>query len=318
MTVGPHEPGRVFVVGSVNLDVSIRCQRLPAAGETVLGTDIDEQPGGKGLNQAVAAATVVRPIGGGSSRVAVHLVGAVGADASGVALRRFLSDVGVGSDHLATVDAFDTGRAFVAVDANGENQILVVPGANRELSPGGVAAALATVGPRDVVVCSLEIGREAAMSALDAARAGRATSVLNPSPVDGVDGAMLASADLVVANESETEALRDVLGLEGVWPACVVTAGAKGAWVVPPGQHPRPTSSGWPGQHVAAPGNARPVVDTAGAGDCLLGVLAAALADGTPLLGATRAGVAAATDHVRTPGACAAPAPADWRRDPAR
>src|SRR5919205_898376 len=155
----------VTVVGSINLDMIATTDRLPTAGETVGGGVLSQQPGGKGANQAVAAARL-----GGSSR----MIGAVGNDAQGRLMLEALSSAGVDATDVAVLDDDTTGTALIVVDRDGENQIVVCPGANSEFSLEGVEFA-----PDETVLCQLEIGLPVV---LEAARKAQGFFVLNPAP----------------------------------------------------------------------------------------------------------------------------------------
>jgi len=282
--------GRVVIVGSVNVDLVVIASRLPGPGETVTGGDVARYHGGKGGNQAVAAARL-------GARVA--FVGAVGEDDFGAAARAALAAEGIDVSHLATV-ARPTGVALIVVDARAENLIAVAPGANASPTAASVAAALEAlaVGPGDVVLASCEIPPEAVRAALARARAVGATSVLNPAPADGLDPATIALADVLTPNQAElallaaapdagagdVEVLARRLLTRGVGRrSVVVTLGAAGALAVP-GDGP---ATAIPAPHVVS-------VDTTGAGDAFNGALAAGLAAGLPLGAAVRRAVTAA------------------------
>jgi len=298
--------GRVIIVGSVNVDLVVIASRLPGPGETVTGGDVARHHGGKGGNQAVAAARL-------GARVA--FVGAVGEDDFGAVARAALAAEGIDVSHLATV-ARPTGVALIVVDARAENLIAVAPGANASPTTASVAAALEAlaVGPGDVVLASCEIPPGAVRAALAGACAAGATSVLNPAPADGLDPATIALADVLTPNQAElallaaapgagaaaagagagaavpaegapgTETLARRLLVEGAGGrAVVVTLGAAGALVVPAGG----PATAIPAPHVVP-------VDTTGAGDAFNGALAAGLAAGLPLGAAVRRAVTAA------------------------
>lgn len=266
------------MVGSVNLDIVVRADRLPAAGETVMGEAVVRTPGGKGANQAVAAAR---------AGAATELIAAVGHDEVGTELVTFLGEAGVGTAGVARVDR-PTGAAVVTVAADGANAIVVVPGANSDLAPAHVSGVCQ---PGDILVTQLEIPLGTVAEALTGARRAGAVTVLNLSPAHPEAPAALPLADVVVVNDTELTMVEDVLA-DGT--VLVVTRGARGAevrrgdtLVVVPTPRVRP-------------------VDTTGAGDCLLGVMAAWLADGAPLERAVRAGCVAGSIQVTRPGAALA------------
>ena len=256
----------VTVVGSANLDLVAGVERLPAPGETLLGSSYAEFPGGKGLNQAVAAARA-------GARVA--FVGAVGDDDAGRRLIGVASGEGIDVAHLAVDPRRPTGRAMITVADDAENSIVVIPGANAAVD--GVDAPPATV-----VAAQLEVPIDAVMAAFAAARRRGATTVLNPAPAHDIPDGLVELCDVVVPNEHEVELLggADELLRRGAGTV-VVTRGAAGVRVVEAGevtdQPPFPVQP----------------VDTTGAGDAFCGVLAATVAAGAPLAAAVRRAAAA-------------------------
>ncbi|WP_433205586.1 ribokinase [Dactylosporangium sp. CS-047395] len=281
---------KVIVVGSANVDVISRVGRLPRPGETILGRDSESAllPGGKGANQAVAAARL---------GVLTLLFGAVGADAFGAQLRDTLSAEGVGLAHLSTVDGATTGVAQIVVAADGENTIVVSSGANFRFAPAALADLPAVVEPGDVVLLQLEIPVATCLAAAGIARAAGARVVLNaaPSP-EGADpdlADLLDRVDVLVVNETEALAMATEAGAEGNWfavaaalrkqgpDACVITLGADGAVA-------SDDAGDW--HQPAFPVD---VVDTTGAGDAFCGGLAARLAAGGGLNDAVCTGAAA-------------------------
>ena len=298
--------GRVLVVGSVNVDLVVAAPRLPGPGQTVTGGDLARYQGGKGGNQATAAARL-------GARVA--LVGAVGDDEMGRQARSALASEGIDVAGLA-VSSRATGVALIVVDPRGENLITVAPGANDEVHAVHVRTALAALapGPDDVVLVCREIPPDGVLAALEVGRDAGSTTILNPAPADGLDAATLALADILTPNETELALLgglgsargnpetaaRQVLAGQPTdagegdahGRAVVVTLGAAGALIVRAA-----------GAAVAVPAPAVEVVDTTGAGDTLNGALAAGLADGLDLAGAVRRAVAAAALSTTRPGA---------------
>jgi ribokinase len=257
----------VCVVGSANLDLVAVTDRLPGPGETVMGSDYAEHPGGKGLNQAVAAARA-------GARTA--FVGAVGNDDAG---RRLLGVmVADGIDALRVRDAGDvpTGRALIGVSAAGENSIIVVPGANATVAIDSIPTAT-------VVLAQLEVPIDAIVDAFTRARACGATTVLNPAPAQALGPELLSLCDVVVPNEHEAQLLGGVAGLLAAGArAVVVTLGARGAAL-----HTADGSVDIAPFSVVA-------VDTTGAGDTFCGSLSARLALGETIDVALRYASAAA------------------------
>lgn len=268
-------PGGVLVVGSANLDLVATTARHPSPGETLIGHDYSEHPGGKGLNQAVAAARAGSP---------TRFVGAVGRDDAGQTLTRVAAESGVDTSEIADVDA-STGRALILVAESGENSIVVVPGAN-ELCPVGTARA------GEVVLAQLEVPLNTVESTFRTAREVGATTVLNPAPARPLPPELLELVDIIVPNEHELDLLGGVSSLleKGVGTV-VVTLGAEGARV-----HTRDGAVDIPTLSVDA-------VDTTGAGDTFCGYLASGLASGLPLENAARRGCLAAALSTTRSGA---------------
>ncbi|HEX2031302.1 MAG TPA: ribokinase [Actinomycetota bacterium] len=276
----------VVVVGSVNVDLVVRVLRLPAKGETVTGGTFVRAPGGKGANQAAAAARL-----GARTR----FVGLVGPDELGAEARRALDDDGVDVSTLGT-GSRHTGVAGILVDDRGDNLIAVASGANAEVSAAYVDGALAGIDVSSpVVLANLEIPLEAATAAARWAAARGGTFVLNPAPARSLDPSLLARCSVVVANEHEAAALggasMDDLLAAGAG-ALVVTRGRQGADLHRPG---RPTH-----RQLGFPVDA---VDTTGAGDAFCGALAWALGDGRGLEDGVRLAAAAGALACRQVGA---------------
>lgn len=278
MTAQQSPSGKVTVVGSINIDQVVRVERHPLPGETLLGSSITLLPGGKGANQALAAAQL------GAS---VSLIGAVGTDAAAALATELLEAAGVDLGAVRTVDG-DTGLALICVADDGENTIVVIPGANSGMDASAVRAAAAQIAEADVVVLQGEIpagGIEAA------ARLATGRVVLNLAPVVAVDAAVIRSANPLVVNEHEgalvlsqldpeagapagDEALVGALRAQGI-ASVVLTRGAQGA-----------ICSDDAGTFLV-PAPRVNAVDSSGAGDAFVGALSARLADGDTLLNAS-------------------------------
>lgn len=256
----------VCVVGSANLDLVVTAPRLPDPGETVFGTDFHEYPGGKGLNQAVAAARC-------GTRTA--FIGAVGNDDAGYRLTKVLRDESIDTGGLSDVDA-PTGRAIITVDSSGENSIVVVSGAN------GCVADDPPLPRSSVVLSQLEVPIPVIISVFRRARGHGATTILNPAPALELDDELVELTDIMVPNSHEVEALGGTERLFALGcSAVVVTRGAQGVSVTT-------TERTW---HQAAFA-VRPV-DTTGAGDAFCGALASRVAAGIDLRAAVRFAAAA-------------------------
>jgi ribokinase len=294
MSAASGRGGRVIVVGSINVDLVFAVPHLPRPGETVTGGTFARHHGGKGANQAVAAARA-----GGR----VHLVGAVG-EPDGQRSLDALAAEHVGTTGVARIAGAATGHAAVVVGAGGENQIAVAAGANAAVTGdhvGGSLAALA-VAARDVVVLSFELPDPPLLAAVSAARRAGATVVVNPAPARACDRELLRGA-VITPNRHELFSLdvgaatgRDVAARARQVAAAtggpvVTTLGADGALLI----------QGDVFEHFA--GHHVPVRDTTGAGDTLTGVLAAGLAAGAGLRQALRRAVAAAALAVTSAGA---------------
>jgi ribokinase len=297
---------KVTVLGSLNMDISVTVPRLPAPGATVLGDTAQFTPGGKGANQAVAAARL------GAD---VRMIGCVGDDDFGRQLLAALRAEGIDADAVRTVTSVPSGLAMIAVDQAGENLIVVAPGANHQVGPADVAKAAPDDG--GILVISAEIPGPAITQAL-AQTKGRAILNLAPAPANAAELVTTVGENLdwLVVNESEAAAVlgRPVSGLAGAKKAAtdltangprhaVVTAGAHGAALA---------SADAPGGAHTVEGFKVNAVDTVGAGDTFVGALAVAITAGVPPPEALRAAAAAGATAVTRPGAqTAMPHPAD-------
>ncbi|MGW1229005.1 ribokinase [Streptomyces sp. NPDC001478] len=279
---------KVAVLGSTNMDLVAYVDRAPERGETVTGREFRTVPGGKGANQAVAAARA-----GGD----VMMIGAVGDDAYGPLMRENLEHSGVDTDLLHTAEG-PSGTAHIVVDAQGANAIVVIPGANgtvTSLGPGEIAA----IAEADLLLLQLELPLPAVIEGARAAHAQGVRTVLTPSPVRPLPGELLDCVDLLVPNEHEAAALSgqqephaaaEVL-LSQV-PSVVITLGAKGCLYAARGSR----TVHFPAPEVTA-------VDTTGAGDTFVGTLAVALGEGRPVPQAIAWASAAAALCVQKAGA---------------
>ncbi len=296
----PVRESRVVVVGSVNRDYVCRVARVPLAGQTLLGGELTLGSGGKGGNQAAAAALLNAP---------TSLVACVGDDPDGQSLVTDLVATGVDTSGVVTVAGVRSGAAFVMVADDGENSIVVAPGANASLDADAVRDSLsALLGRDDLLVLQAETPESGVLAAVEHAGRVGARVVLNLAPYRAVHADVLARCDPLVVNEGEARSLlrqlsgpvEDPDGLAAVELAAtlgrhtrsaVITLGAAGAMLAYDGTV----------EHV--PAETVPVVDTTGAGDAFTGALAAALCAGAGLLSAVRLGVAVGSLAVGKAGA---------------
>lgn len=281
-----QQPVTVIVVGSINADLVVRVPALPRPGQTLAGSAFETLQGGKGANQAVAAAAV------GARTV---LVAAVGDDAYGMAALADLRERGVDTSFV-TVGGEPTGVAVIQLDDAGENTIVVVPGANAALEPSFVDdafAALAASGTGDaVVVANLEVPVATVQRAAELAEQRGWAFVLNPAPAQSLPAELLRRVTVATPNETEADALGSAQALVGAGVrAVVVTRGGEGVDIV----------TGDESLHVPAC-EAR-VVDTVGAGDAFTAALAVALGRGMPLESSAAWAAAVGAIAVETLGA---------------
>ena len=287
----------MVVVGSANLDLVVDVESVPVAGQTVMGGDLRRIPGGKGANQAVAAARLGR-------RVA--MVGRVGADDAGSILRTALDSAGVETALLLDTANTPSGTALIAVGADGDNAIVVSPGANGRVTAADMEGAADVLGAADVVLLQLEVPVEAVTAA---AACARGTVVLNPAPAPSapLPAELLDRVDVIVPNQTELATLARHAGIGAIGAvdattadalarglpaaAVIVTLGAGGAMVVTPEQS----------VHVPAP--AVVPVDTTAAGDAFCGALADAMVGGADLVEAARWAVRVGAAATLRPGA---------------
>ncbi len=311
-TEGDDSPdASVAVVGSYNHGLTMTVPSLPVPGETVLGGDFAEGVGGKGSNQAVAAARL------GADAA---LVGRLGDDRFAADAEALWDREGVDASAVERVDGTHTGVGFVIVDESGENAIAVAPGANEAFGAPAVREAADTVAGADVLLTQLEIGDEAVVAALETASEAGVEAVLNPAPARELPAAALAAVDVLTPNRTEARILAGhdpdaavddrplAADLLARGPdAVVLTRGADGALVV--------TDDG----ATAVPAIEPDVVDTTGAGDAFNAGFAVARAEGLGLVAAVRFGVVAGglacTAYEVVPALPTREAVAGWRGD---
>ena len=290
MTKGP-----IVVLGSVNADLVLRCERLPRPGETVHGEDFRTVPGGKGANQAVAAARL-----GGR----VEFIGCVGDDAFGTEARATLEREGVGTAHLRSRAGVPTGVATILVERSGQNCIALAAGANARLDIEQVDAAAAAIACASLLVCQLESPLAAVEHAIGIARRHGVPVLLNPAPARPLAPTLLDQVDILVPNESEaallvgassaldsTEAAAALRG-EGA-ATVIVTLGGNGVCIADELGTRR-----WPAPRAQA-------IDTTGAGDTFIGAFAVARQEGLGTDEAVRFAQRAAAISVTRAGAMA-------------
>ncbi len=293
---------RIAVVGSINADLVVRCAKLPRPGETISAFDVSELPGGKGANQAVAAARL---------GAEVTMIGRVGDDAFGQRLRSGLQENGVGVDWVLSTPNCASGLAIVAVEERGVNAILVVPGANGRLTPADVLAASEVIRQADIVLLQLEVPIETTIAAIKFARDCGTPVILDPAPAPtfGDDDPMipgdLLQVEVACPNEAEALALTNVrieTVADAERAACclrslgprygIVTLGARGAVLCEPDSRP-----------LLIPTFDINAVDTTAAGDAFAAALAVRLSQGAAIADAVRFACAAGALAASRPGA---------------
>ncbi len=282
-------PARIVVAGSFNTDLTSYLQRMPRPGETVHGERFVTGAGGKGSNQAVAAARL------GAD---VTFIGRLGKDVFAELAYEIWDAEGVNRDYVAQDDEVATGVAPILVDSNGENSIVVVLGANLRVQPADIDAARDQIAGADILIAQLEINLDMVAYALQVAKAEGVTTILNPAPAAALPAKTLALADYLTPNQTELEALGD--GEDVVEAArslltrddqtAVVTLGSAGAQIVTGADTTIVRSFDVD------------VVDTTGAGDAFTAGLAVALAEGAGLAEAVRFANATAALCVTKPG----------------
>lgn len=263
---------RIAIVGSVNMDLVFRTPRMPAIGETIKGDEFRQIPGGKGANQAVAAAR---------QGADVKFIGSVGDDIFGAHSLRCLADEGIDIAHLSTITNVPTGVAGIFVDQNGSNSIVLAPGANEMLSVAHVESAAATIASAKSLICQLETPLNTVTRAIEIARQQGIQVILNPAPAQSLSDALLAQVDHLIVNETEASQLS---GIEVTDLASAQLASEKllqrgvGVVLLTMGEH---------GVFIAEQGDSKFIpaiavkaVDTTAAGDTFVGAYAVGLANG--------------------------------------
>jgi len=281
---------KLVVVGSLNMDLVVNVAHLPRTGETILGGKFASIPGGKGANQAVAAARM---------GAKVSMIGRVGQDGFGKELRAGAARDGIDTQYITVTGQEASGIALITVDQNGQNTIVVASGANYTLSPADLHAAQAAFVDADVLVTQLESPLETVSEALSMAAGHGLQVVLNPAPAQPLSAELLARVDYLIPNEGEAMQVAGVDTLESAIDKLlgmgvrnlIITLGEKGVLMV--------TAEGR--KHI--PANPVQAIDTVAAGDAFVGAFATGLAEGLGAEAAVRLGNAAAAISVTRRGA---------------
>ncbi|MGX1982248.1 ribokinase [Thermolongibacillus altinsuensis] len=271
----------ITVIGSINMDLVTIASRVPSQGETILGEKFHLIPGGKGANQAVAAARL---------GAEVHMIGAVGTDAFGKELMNSLKREGIFVDHVKPVTHIETGVASITI-SEGDNRIIVVPGANHALCPEDVEQCEDVIAKSDVCLLQLEIPLLVVEKAVSLAKKHGVLVILNPAPAQPLPKSLLEQVDILTPNEHERDIILAGEDAQKFAHKLVVTEGARGVTMVKNGKPMR------------IPSFSVSVVDTTGAGDTFNGALAVALSKGMELEDACYFGNAAAALSVTKLGA---------------
>ena len=285
--------GRVCVIGSANMDMVVRAPTLPTPGETLLGESYRTFPGGKGANQAVAAARM---------GARVTMIGRVGADASGTELRKVLGREGVDLTAMRTAAGVSTGVALITIDAHGENTIVAVGGANLLVSPEDIKGVAGLIRSAEVLLMQLEVPLDAVEAAAQLAHGAGRRVILNAAPARPLPDTLLRLLDVLIVNEAEAASLTKrpidtapeqlAKALLALGPnAVIITLGKRGALVADASG-----TSTVPSVPVTA-------TDTVGAGDAFCGTVAAMLAEDKTLAHAVRVGCVAGALAATKPGA---------------
>ena len=270
--------GEITVVGSINVDIVAFTNYYPNRGETIFGKKMLTLPGGKGANQAVASAQLGKK---------VNMIGSIGCDVYGDTTIKSMEEKGINTSYVKRVQENSTGCAIITLDHTAENTMLVVKGANDDLTADDIKAAFFTINNSKILLVQMEIPEEAVIEAMIQARKKGMFVILDPAPADGLTERALQYADLIVPNKQETKQLTsiDVTDVDSALQAAeyfhrmgiknsIIKMGEKGSLVYEDGK-----TEYVQGIHVTA-------VDTVGAGDSFAGALASALSDGAELVAA--------------------------------
>ena len=263
----------VVVIGSSNIDFSVRVDRFPAAGETILAHHLTQSFGGKGANQAVGAAR---------AGAQVRFLSKVGMDAHGILIERHLAGQGLSSLSLLRESQAGTGIAMILVDRAGANQIVVAPGSNGCLSSDDVRQHATLMAGAKVLLSQLEISLETVWEALTIAKRSGLTTILNPAPACPLPETLLRLVDILTPNEKEAQLLTGSTDMKEA--AQMLTAQGAGAVVVTCGEQGAVVFRG--DDVMTVPAFLVEAIDSTGAGDAFNGALACAMADGDDLLSA--------------------------------
>ncbi|GGJ87801.1 hypothetical protein GCM10007063_07820 [Lentibacillus kapialis] len=272
---------KVCIIGSINMDLNVTTNKMPMQGETVLGDKFFTNPGGKGANQAVAAARM------GAD---VNVIGAVGEDAFGQKLRQNLANEGIRTESIETIADVSTGTATIILSEN-DNRIIVAPGANNHVTPELVAKQRELIEESDIILMQLEVPMETIVSTVKIAEASDVQVILNPAPFQPLPESVLKKTAYMTPNEIELASMKEYPMYESIRQKMIVTRGGKGVTFVENGA-----------ENVIG-GHCVQVTDTTGAGDTFNGALAGELAGGTNLPDAVTMANAAAALSVSKLGA---------------
>jgi ribokinase len=269
--VGDMAGRKITVIGSINMDLVTKTSKIPKVGETVLGHSFHTIPGGKGANQAVAAARL-----GGD----VTMIGAVGNDSFGGTLVDHLTNQGINTKSIMKVKDTSTGIATIIL-SEGDNSIIVVPGANNHVTPEVIEKHEDAIENSNILLLQLEIPLESVVRAVELAKKHGVLTILNPAPIQKLPKELLEMVDFVTPNEHEQALLFSTIDgteqeLEKVMEKCIVTKGSKGVMIYKNGEE------------IEIPSIKVEAVDTTGAGDSFNGALATALCEGLKIEEACR------------------------------